>query len=281
MNNIVRSVLFTPCNKLNVLEKVISLRPDAIIFDLEDAVGPNEKEIARINLSSFLTNRRREIQSTVTIRVNCLKSTPWGYNDIRMIQNLPKFCCDAVVLPKVDDINTLNQFNSNISKPIWCMIETSTGVKNVDSISSHPSVQAIVFGSNDLSKDLNLNLSITSRLPLLYSMQKCIIAARSSKKMVIDGVYMNIKDLVGFRNDCVYGRELGFDGKTLIHPSQINDANEVFSPSQEEIEHAKRVIEAFNHGNNGVAVLDGKLIESLHVEQAQNVLKFMDKIKLL
>lgn len=159
-------------------------------------------------------------------------------------------------------------------------LETAQGIQNVDDISSSPEVAAIVFGSNDLMKDLQAR-STASRLPLLYSMSKCIVAARSSKKIVLDGVYMDINDEGGLKEDCLRGKDLGFDGKTLIHPNQIKIANEIFSPSPDDIKLAKRIISTYNEAikaGKSLGVLDGKLIEALHVDQARKTIEKHESI---
>jgi citrate lyase beta subunit len=154
------------------------------------------------------------------------------------------------------------------------MIETAKGVINVESIANSDHVKALVFGMNDLTKDLGARF-VPNRTPLLYSMSKCIVAARAYDKMIIDGVFMDINDNKGLLEDCIRGRELGFDGKSLIHPDQIETSNSVFSPSIEEINDSKRIIESYNDAisqGKSLAVLDGKLIEYLHVIIAQDII---------
>lgn len=175
------------------------------------------------------------------IRINCPHSSIYGKDDIDMIKNLKGL--DVLVLPKVDDYESLNETVSLIAKPIslWAMIETSLGVINVEKIAAHKSVGAIVFGCNDLTKDIKAKFN-SNRNHLHYSMSKCIIAARAAKKLVFDGVYMDITDKDGLISDCITGKSFGFDGKSLIHPNQIDITNEYFSPSMEDVEYARRGI---------------------------------------
>ena len=279
LEKVVRSVLFVPCDRLKVMEKAVTLTADVILFDLEDAVSPLNKEQSRNNVTNFVKSLNTvELKSKIVIRVNCPQTSIWGVDYIKSIRDLP---IHAISLPKIENINSLQTNIDSIGNlKVWPMIETSKGVMNVESIASVNNVSSLVFGSNDLLKDLRA-VDVPSRHPLIYSMSKCIVAARAYNKLVIDGVYMNLKDEVGYKSQLIQSKELGFDGKTLIHPNQINLANEIFSPSENDIIYAKRVIEAYQlcqKEGKGVTVLDGKLLELLHVHQAQELLHFHEVI---
>mmetsp|Transcript_11719 Transcript_11719/g.17754 ORF Transcript_11719/g.17754 Transcript_11719/m.17754 type:complete len:289 (-) Transcript_11719:38-904(-) len=277
---LLRSALFCPGDKHKALKKASTLPCDGIVFDLEDAVGPDNKITARDTVATFLNIE--QFNATRVVRINCPKTTEWGEEDMEIISQVDNI--DAVVLPKVEDIETIEfaEYLMGSRKiPLWTMIETAKGVLRADAIASHPSVHCLVFGSNDLSKDLRAKQT-PSREPLLYSMSQCILSARAHGKMVLDGVHMDLKDNDGLVASCVQGRSLGFDGKTLIHPSQIAAANDAYSPSEEEISHARRVVNAWKEAKEAgksLAVVDGKLVEELHVEQAFNVLKEAELIE--
>ena len=265
-----RSVLFAPADRLKVLEKAIKLAPDVLVFDLEDSVSPLKKSEARENLLEVLSASSSVLKSKIIIRINCPITTPFGEEDIKflMSEELLLGKIDGVGVPKVDSLEALthsiNLFGSK-PKPLWAMIETAKGIKNVHSIAESNHVTALVFGQNDLCKDLKL--PAFNREALLYSMSQCIVAARAEDKSVIDGVFMDITDSKGLEADCIHGLNLGFDGKSLIHPNQIDIVNAIYTPSEESLTAAKRVIEAFEQAQRegkSVAMLDGRLIEALH-----------------
>lgn len=202
----------------------------------------------------------------------------WGNQDISSIANIESV--SAFLLPKVESYQNIESTSSLIHQlhgsriPLWAMVETPKGVLNASSIAEHPDIKCLVFGSNDLTKDMKAKHT-PQREPLLYAMSHCILAARSAKKHVIDGVHSNFQDLEGFRNSCLQGRNLGFDGKSLIHPSQIDVANELYSPSLEEIEFARKVVNAWKSGT-GVIKVDGKMIELLHYHEAVDLLRYAE-----
>ena len=285
-----RSVLFCPADRISAMSKAVTAYSnDVVVFDLEDAVSPEKKLFARENLLKFLTTcKDKQPNCEVIIRINCPQTTEWGADD------LSKICANnsnySILLPKVEDqllvsntydiLQSLDTMKSNKAISLWCMIETAKGIQNVDNIAAIPYVSTIVFGSNDLTKDINAK-HVQNREPLLYSMSRCIIAAKASRKIVIDGVHINLSDEEGLIESCIQGRNLGFDGKSLIHPSQIDITNQYFSPSIDEINHAKKVIEAYNNAyavGKGIVVVDNKLVEKLHVEQAELILKHADEI---
>lgn len=221
---LLRSVLFCPTDKVSMIEKALGLNPvsgkmiaDAVVLDLEDSVSPMMKSLARENVSSVLSNicattRKLPI---IAIRINCIETTTWGTDDLKLL-SMRKF--DAVVIPKVNSIQSLKHTISRIESrniPIWAMIETAKGVLNAPSIAESNEVQSLIFGSNDLTKDLKAFYT-RDRQPLLYSMSQCILAARAARKKVIDGVFMDISDEIRFREECLAGKNLGFDGIACV-----------------------------------------------------------------
>lgn len=277
-------MLYMPGANTRALDKGRSIPADAIILDLEDAVSPDAKDQARQNVVDA-TNEGGYGKRELLLRTNGL-STPWGYNDIVAVA---KAKVDAVLIPKVDSADMVLQVQAILEAngapddlKIWCMIETPRGVLNADEIAgSTPRLGGFVMGTNDLAKELHC-AHTPLRLPMLTALSQCLLAARANGIAILDGVYMDLNDADGFRESCQQGKEFGFDGKTLIHPKQVEPCNEVFAPSDEEIEHAKRVIAAFDEAlaqGKGVATLDGKLIENLHVAMAHELVKSAALIK--
>ena len=271
-----RSVLYIPASKERALEKARGLNVDAIIFDLEDAVAVEEKAPARALLATALEQdygARFKI-----VRINAL-DTEWGAADAAVVSG-----ADAVLLPKVNsaaDVDALAALVGDM--PIWAMMETPLGILNAAEIAAHPQLAGMVMGTNDLAKDLNCRFR-ADRLPMMASLQICLLAARSHGVVAIDGVYNAFKDEDGLRMECEEGRDMGFDGKTLIHPAQVAVSNAVFGPSEDELDLAHRQIEAFEQAKaegQGVAVVDGKIVENLHVESATRLLAKADAINLL
>jgi len=266
-----RSVLYIPGSKDRALEKARGLPVDAIIFDLEDAVSPDAKIDARETLKSALAAGGYGARYKI-IRINGLDSE-WGQGDIAALRDAD---ADAFLIPKVaspDDVQAVADMLGN-GKPIWAMIETPLGVLNSAAIAAHPQLQGFVAGTNDLAKELNCRFR-ADRMQLQTALQTMLLAARAYDVVAVDGVYNQFKDDDGLRSECEQGRDLGFDGKTLIHPAQIAIANECFAPSPAEIELAQRYIAAFEEveaSGQGVAVVDGKIVENLHVETARKTL---------
>lgn len=262
-----RSVLYIPASKVRALEKAQNLAADAIIFDLEDAVTIEEKASARETLTQALTQDYG--QRFKIVRINAL-DTEWGADDIAATKG-----ADAVLLPKVNSAADLDALAKLVGDmPIWAMMETPQGILNAAEIAAHPQLAGMVMGTNDLAKDLNCRFR-ADRLPLMASLQICLLAARCHGVVVIDGVYNAFKDEDGLKAECEQGRDLGFDGKTLIHPAQLAAANAGFAPSDDEIDLARRQIEAFEAAEAkgvGVAVVDGKIVENLHIETARQTL---------
>lgn len=275
-----RSVLYIPGSKDRALDKARTLPVDAIIFDLEDAVSPDAKVEARATLKAALEaggygNR------TKIIRLNAL-DTEWGKGDVEALKDAP---ADAFLLPKVDcaaDVQALADLLGP-DKAIWAMIETPRGVLNALEIAAHPQMQGFVAGTNDLAKELNCRFR-ADRLPMQASLQMMLLAARAEGIVAVDGVYNQFKDDAGLQAECEQGRDMGFDGKTLIHPAQVEITNAAFAPSEAEIDLAKRQIAAFEAAEaegQGVAVVDGKIVENLHVETAKKTLAKAEAIAAL
>ncbi|MEL7025598.1 MAG: CoA ester lyase [Pseudomonadota bacterium] len=272
-----RSVLYIPGSKARALEKAKTLPADAIIFDLEDAVAPDEKTAARSLLAETLTQGAYGAR-TILLRVNGL-DTPWGADDLAAAKGM---AVDAVLLPKVNgpaDIDAAKDIASD--NRFWAMVETAEGVLNAQAIAAHSDLDGFVLGTNDLAKELGCEPG-TDRLPLMTSLQMSLLAARAAEISCIDGVFNAFKDEAGLEAECAAGRAMGMDGKTLIHPAQIEIANRAFAPSSEDIDHANKVIaahEAALEAGEGVAVLDGRIVENLHVESAQKTLARAQAIK--
>ena len=266
-----RSVLYIPGSKDRALDKARSLPVDAIIFDLEDAVSPESKVEARGTLKAALDQGGYGNRYKI-IRINGL-DTEWGAEDIAALRDAP---ADAILVPKVNsaaDIDAVQTLLGN-DTPIWAMIETPASVLNSNEIAAHPALEGFVAGTNDLAKELNCRTR-PDRLPMQMSLQMMLLAARGNDVIAVDGVYNQFKDEEGLRAECDQGRDLGFDGKTLIHPAQVAVTNECFAPSEAELDLARRQIEAFEEvekSGQGVAVVDGKIVENLHVETANKTL---------
>ncbi|MGI3186202.1 HpcH/HpaI aldolase/citrate lyase family protein [Nioella aestuarii] len=261
-----RSVLYIPGSKERALEKAKTLPVDAIIFDLEDAVAVEEKVNARDTLAAALAaggygNRMR------IVRINGL-DTQWGEADAKAAAAMD---CDAVLLPKVESAAQVDALAALVGdKPIWAMMETPRGMINAPQIAAHPQMQGFVMGTNDLAKELNTRFR-ADRLPMMAGLGLCLLAAKAEGIVIVDGVYNAFKDDEGLKAECDQGRDMGFDGKTLIHPAQVEIANAAFAPSEAEIDLARRQIAAFEEAEasgQGVAVVDGKIVENLHVATA-------------
>ncbi|MBT5553505.1 MAG: CoA ester lyase [Ilumatobacter sp.] len=271
-----RSVLYMPAANERAIEKAKAIPADAIIFDLEDAVAPDAKPAARAQAVAAVRSGEygnREL----TIRCNGL-DTEWGASDIAAAGAASP---SAVVIPKVDTVEQVDAVSAQLdaagaseSTLIWPMIETPTAMFNVRSIAAHPRVAVLVMGTNDLAKELRSPI-VAGRHPLVPHLATALLAAREAGKVILDGVYNDVKDPDGFAAECRQGMEMGFDGKTLIHPSQVEPANDVWAPSADEVEYAQRVIAAFDEAvaeGKGVVTVDGRMIENLHVDSARRVL---------
>ena len=277
-----RSVLYMPAANARALEKAQTIPCDAIIFDLEDAVAPDAKDLAREQACAAVTSGaygNREL----TIRCNGL-DTPWGAADVAAAGVAAPA---AVVIPKVSGVPYLDQISAALdaagapsSVQIWAMVETPEAMYNVWAIAAHPRVAVLVMGTNDLAKELRAQL-VPGRAPLVHHLATALLAARMEGKVILDGVYNDVRNEEGFAAEATQGFEMGFDGKTLVHPSQVGPANDIWAPGEADIDYARRVIEAFEAAEaegKGVVTIDGRMIENLHVDNARRVLAVADAI---
>jgi (3S)-malyl-CoA thioesterase len=249
------------------LEKAQELQADAIIFDLEDAVSPEEKLRARELLAGVLAEADYGARTRI-VRVNGL-GTEWVAGDLAAFGGHPGV--DAVLVPKVNSPADLDAMGGLVTAPLWAMLETAKGCLNAGAIARHPRLEGMVMGTNDLAKELGARFR-NDRLPLMAGLGACVLAARAEGRVIIDGVFNAFRDEAGLRAECEQGRDMGFDGKTLIHPAQLAVANEVFAPSEDEVALARRQIAAFAEARargDGVAVVDGRIVENLHVAVAE------------
>jgi len=279
-----RSVLYMPSSNERALEKAKSIPCDGLILDLEDAVAPDSKEAARHAACAAATSGdygRREL----TIRINGA-DTEWHHDDM-------KAACaagpDAIVVPKVDSADAVLQLieamagnNAPEHTKLWAMVETPYAMLHAEEIASASDrLTVLVMGTNDLAKELFAE-HVPGRQPLLTGLSLALLAARASGKAIIDGVYNDVKDTEGFLAECQQGREMGFDGKTLIHPGQVEGANEAFAPSEKAVEDSRGILQAWEDGKgSGVVAYNGRMIENLHVESAQRTLSMHDAITAL
>jgi citrate lyase subunit beta/citryl-CoA lyase len=278
-----RSVLYMPASNARALEKARSLPADGVILDLEDAVAPSAKGEARALALAALSQGgygRREL----VLRVNGA-GTPWHAEDVAAAARCG---ADAVLLPKVESAAAVRALEEALvaggapaSLRVWCMIETPRGVLAAPEIASAtPRVACLVLGTSDLVKDLGARHT-PGRLEVATSLGLVLLAARAHRLAALDGVHLDLGDDAGLEAACRQGRELGFDGKTLIHPRQIEAANRAFAPTEDELAQARRIVEAHAAAERrgaGVVVLDGRLVEALHVEAAQQALALADAI---
>ncbi|WP_037260535.1 HpcH/HpaI aldolase/citrate lyase family protein [Roseivivax halodurans] len=265
-----RSALYIPGSKPRAIEKARGLPVDAILFDLEDAVSPGEKGAARETLAAELAAGGFGPRYRI-VRINGL-DTEWGRADAEMVAGMD---CDAVLLPKVESpgqLDALAEITGDL--PIWAMMETPLGMIEAPAIAAHARLKGMVMGTNDLVKDLGARAT-ADRQPVITGLGLCLIAAKAHGRVILDGVYNAFKDEEGLAAECRQGRDMGFDGKSLIHPAQIAVTNASFGPSEAEVELAKRQIEAYEEvrrSGQGVAVVDGKIVENLHVDTARKIL---------
>ena len=278
-----RSYLYMPGSNSRALEKARILGADGLIMDLEDSVTPDAKTLAREQITQALDEGGYG-QREVLVRTNGLDG-PWGADDLAAAAAMK---CDGVVLPKVesrqivlDAISYLDEAGARTDLPIWCMMETPLGILHAEEIAfAHDRLGGFILGTSDLAKDLGAEHTL-DRIPFMASLELCILAGRAAGLAVLDGVHLDLEDVAGFRQSCIQGRQLGMDGKTLIHPKTIDTANEVFAPADEEVAWSKRVIDAHaeaEKAGKGVLLIDGKLIENLHVEQAKRLVAMADAI---
>ena len=272
-----RSVLYMPGANERALEKAKTLPADALILDLEDAVAPDAKVDARARVCAAAAGGDYG-HRTVTIRVNGL-DTPWHADDVRAAAQAGPA---AIVVPKVssvDEVHAITDAMAAADAPahtaLWAMIETPRAVLHAEEIAAASErLTTLVLGTNDLAKELYAE-QVPGRAPLATALSLCVLAARATGRVVLDGVYNDVRDADGFAAECRHGRALGFDGKTLIHPSQVAPCNAAYSPSDDDITRAERIVAAFEAAQRegrGVATVDGRMIENLHVDEARRTL---------
>ncbi|MFY0639241.1 HpcH/HpaI aldolase/citrate lyase family protein [Maricaulis maris] len=274
MRRLIRSALFVPASKPRAIEKAAHVGADLLILDLEDAVGPEEKTDARAVVENALHSWDSS-GAVRAVRINALE-TEWGAADLRSAAR-----ADAIILPKVEQVGDLHAARSALSShgssiPIWAMIETPRAVLALNAIASAvgTGLAGLIAGTNDLSKELRCSLE-HERLALVPHLVNMVCAARSRGIYVLDGVYNHFRDPKGFRAEAEQGRALGFDGKTLIHPGQVDLAHLYFGPTSRDLEQAAKVVAAFADPENagkGVISLEGNMVERLHLEAARALL---------
>ncbi|MGI9412519.1 MAG: HpcH/HpaI aldolase/citrate lyase family protein [Hyphomicrobiales bacterium] len=280
-----RSVLYMPGSNARALEKAKTLAADCLILDLEDAVAPDAKALAREQIAAAVTAGgygRRE----VVVRVNDL-NTEWGADDMSALAPIGP---DALLVPKVNSAQDIEQASSALDDAgagahvgLWAMIETPLSVLGVEAVAdtaNRTRLKAFVMGTNDLAKETGARLT-PGRAPFLGTLMTCVLAARAHGLAILDGVYNDIADAEGFAAECGAGRDFGFDGKTLIHPSQIGPCNEIFAPDDAEVTQARKIVAAFDLPENagqGVITVDGRMVELLHAEIARRTVAVAEAI---
>ncbi len=281
-----RSVLYMPGANARALEKARTLPADGLILDLEDAVAPDAKPAARDQVVAALVAGGYGARETI-IRVNGL-ATPWGHADLTAAATAG---ADAVLIPKVESADAVRQALAVLDGAggpadlsLWCMLETPRAMLRVEEIAgASPRIGCLVLGTSDLAKELHA-AHTPLRLPMLTGLGLCLLAARAYGLAILDGVHLDLQDEAGFATACQQGRELGFDGKTLIHPKQIKPANQAFAPTAAEVDQARKIIaahEAARRAGQGVVVVDGRLIENLHVAEAERQVQLAEAIAAL
>lgn len=278
-----RSVLYMPGSNARALEKAKTLPADAFIFNLEDAVSPTAKDTARDQVVQAVQSKAYGGRG-ITVRVNG-PGTPWHEQDLLAVARAAP---DAILIPKVSSPEMILQIEERLGAVaeardvrLWAMMETPSAVLNAARIASaSPRLQVLVLGTNDLARELRVGPT-ADRSPLLTALQMCVLAGRAAGLDVVDGVYNDIADAEGFVRECEQGRRLGFDGKTLVHPSQVEPCNRAYSPSADETAYARRILEAFEAARaegRFVITVDGKMVEELHLENARRSLQLADAI---
>lgn len=278
---VLRSVLYMPGSNQRALEKARELAADAFIFDLEDAVGPAHKQLARENIVAALS--LGGYSAPVVVRINAM-DTLWWKEDIAALKDGG---FDALLLAKPNTAADVHHCLEALADagldnmPLWLMAETPQCIANIESIlSASKRIQTLVMGTSDLAKELRLP-SDPQRTGLQYALGRCINAARMAGVDIIDGVYGQLDDDEGYTIVCEQGRLLGFDGKSLVHPKQIEFANRCFAPSPELLQQSRAIVDAWHAAQasgTGIVVVNGKMVEALHVQEAQRVLAIAEKI---
>jgi citrate lyase subunit beta/citryl-CoA lyase len=276
--------MYTPGANVRALEKGREVPADILILDLEDGVSPESKRSARENILRVLDEGGYGARE-IGVRINGVNSE-WYEEDVEAIAGSS---ANMIVFPKVEMaenienlVNLMAKKNAPSEMGIWCMIETARGVLNANMIAAaHERVEALLIGSADLTKDLRAQ-HLKNRMPLITSIQLCILAARANGLTILDSPFFDLTDDEGFLDSCRQGREMGFDGKTLLHPKTIDGANKIFGPSDQEIAWAGKIKAAHDAAvaeGKGVTLVDGQLIEALHVEEAQRLVRMAKLIK--
>ncbi len=271
-----RSVLYMPGSNARALDKGRTLPADGLILDLEDAVAPDAKALARRQVVEAVSAGGYATREIV-IRINGL-DTPWGKDDLAAVAHAG---ADAVLVPKVESAEMVHTVEGALADAgaaadmaFWCMLETPLGMLHAEAVAAAgPRVACLVMGTSDLAKDLHAHHT-PDRLPFITGLGLCLLAARAHGLAILDGVHLDLVDDEGFAAACRQGLELGFDGKTLIHPKTIDVANRVFAPSSTEVDWSRKIIDAHAEATaegKGVVLVDGKLIENLHVESARRL----------
>ena len=282
-----RSLLFMPGSNARALEKAPNLPADGIILDLEDSVAPDAKATARDQIAQAIAQKgfgKREI----LIRVNALDS-PWWIDDVTMAG---KAGPDGILVPKISSVKDLNaiadrlgEINADTSIKVWVMIETARGVLHAEEIAaasgdSETRLAGLVFGPNDISRETRIKMQ-PGRAAMIPMITHCILAARAYGLEILDGPYSDFSNTDGFALECAQARDLGFDGKTLIHPGQIVACNAIFTPPAEEVAHARKIIAAFERPENasrGAVQIEGQMVERLHADMARRTIAIADAI---
>lgn len=279
-----RSVLFVPGSNARALDKAKNLAADALMIDLEDAVAPSAKAEAR-ELAIKALSSGDYGGKALMLRINGV-DTPWWRDDTAAAAEIG---AHTLVIPKVEDTENLSHVQAaftaaggSCEMTLWAMIETPLGVLHAEDIAKYDGhLAGLVFGANDLSKDMQAR-HVPGRAPMMHALSHMLLVARAHGLLALDSVYNDFQDNDGFEAECLQARDMGLDGKTLIHPNQIATANTVFAPSVAEVENAEQLVETFEDAKNagkGVAVLNGKMIEELHVVEARRVLALAQSIE--
>jgi len=284
-----RSLLFMPGSNARALEKARLLPADGLILDLEDAVAPDAKATARDQVATAVAAKgfgHRE----VLVRINALDS-PWWLDDIAMAAKVKP---DGILVPKVSSVqdltavaDRLSDLNADMAIRVWIMIETARGVLHAEELAaqahdSEARLAGFVFGPNDISRETGIRM-LPGRSPMIPMITHCILAARVHGLVVLDGPYSDIANIDGFAQECAQARDLGFDGKTLIHPGQIDACNATFTPPADDVAQARAILAAFERPENrgrGAIQLDGRMVERLHAEIARKTIAIADAIEL-
>ncbi|GLY14782.1 citrate lyase subunit beta [Kineosporia sp. NBRC 101677] len=273
-----RSALYMPGANERALEKAKSIPADVLVLDLEDAVAPDAKAAARERVCALVADRAYG-EREVVIRVNA-PGTPWHADDLRAVAQAGP---SAVLLPKVSTPQTVLEVEQALGPgpEIWAMLETPAAVLAAPQIAAASErLPVLVLGTNDLANELRAE-PVPGRAPLLTALSLALLGARAAGKVILDGVYNDLKDPAGFEAECVQGRQLGFDGKTLIHPSQVEPCNRVFAPSAEQVAESREILAAWDEAlaeGRGVATVRGRLVENLHVANAQRILAMAEAL---